>query len=45
MIGSLLLFGALICFLLGAFIPGKRLNLVALGLAFWVMPQVLARFI
>jgi hypothetical protein len=45
MVGSLLLLGALVCFLLGVFIPGKRFDLVALGLAFWVMPQVLARFI
>jgi len=45
MIGTLLLFAALVCFVLGAFVPGKKINLVALGLAFWVMPQVLARFI
>ena len=45
MIGSLLLFAALVCFVLVAFVSVKKINLVAFGLAFWVTPQVLARFI
>ena len=38
MIGTVFLVIALVCFLLGAAnIPAPRINLVALGLAFWVL--------
>jgi hypothetical protein len=46
-IGSLLLIGALVCFVLAATGIARpwKIDLTALGLALWVMPQVLARFI
>jgi hypothetical protein len=47
MIGSILLFAAFACFVLAAsgLVNAGKLNLTALGLAFWVLPQVLARLI
>jgi hypothetical protein len=45
MIGMILYSLALLCFVLAAVnVPLKNINLVALGLAFAVAPQVLVRF-
>lgn len=41
MIGTALLIVSLICFLLGATNVPFRVNLVSLGLAFWVLSQLL----
>jgi hypothetical protein len=46
MIGMVLYTLALVCFVLAAInVPLKNINLVALGLAFAVAPQVLVRFL